>query len=286
MLRRHGTVTTYVEKPREGVAEHEEAIELSGVSMTYGAGSNREQSVLRDFNLTIASGRFVTVVGPSGCGKSTLLMIVAGLLDPSSGVVQVNGAPIAGPRPDTTSVVFQDSCLLAWRSIASNVALPLEIAGVSKQERMARARGALELVGLGGAADRFPSELSGGMKQRVAIARGIATEPSVLLMDEPFAALDEQSRYEMGEELLRLWDRLRTTVVFVTHSLSEAIFLADEVVALGGSPGAIRDRFEVGFDRPRELSLMGTPEFAVVRDRLYQTLRWDWDESRRESEKS
>lgn len=267
---------------REGGGDVPEAARPDGgdvsvrdLSVAYASAAG-QRVALKDVTITVPGGRFVSVVGPSGCGKTSLLMVLAGLLRPSAGSAVVGGKEVATPRPRTTSVVFQDASLLAWRSVLRNVALPLEMTGagrVPKRERLERARAALTLVGLENWADHLPGELSGGMKQRVALARGLVTEPSLLLMDEPFAALDEQSRYEMGEELLRVWDRLKITVVFITHSLSEAVFLSDEVIALCGSPGTIRDHFEVPFERPRDLSIMASPVFGELRGRLYETLR-------------
>lgn len=252
-------------------------ITVEDLSITYSTASGVRHTAVQGIDLAVPKGRFLTIVGPSGCGKTSLLMVLAGLLEPSNGRVAVGGKPLGGPRPGETSIVFQDSCLMPWRTVLRNVALPLEMrsgpAKVSKTTRLARAREALALVGLDGFADRFPNELSGGMKHRVALARGLVTEPSLLLMDEPFAALDEQSRYDMGEELLRVWDKLKITVVFITHSLSEAVFLSDEVVALCGKPGRLRDQFAVDFDRPRELSLMASPSFGDLRGRLYEALQ-------------
>jgi NitT/TauT family transport system ATP-binding protein len=252
-----------------GGAPHR-GIAVEDVSFGYGTASS--DVTLSGLSFGVKRGTFITVVGPSGCGKTTLLMLIAGLLRPVSGQIRIGDSVVEGPQPN---IVFQDSTLLPWRTVLRNVALPLEVAGIGRQERLERAREALRLVALERYADYYPGQLSGGMRQRVSLARGVVTEPSVLLMDEPFAALDEQTRYEMGAELLRVWDRLKTTVVFITHSLSEAIFLSDEVIALGGSPGQIRDRFEVHFERPRSLDLMGTAEFAALRGRLYNTLRKD-----------
>lgn len=231
------------------------------------------REVLRDVSFVIPGGTFVTVVGPSGAGKSTVLKLIGGLHAPDSGDIRIGDRLIEGPNPDVVTTVFQDPCLLPWRTVVRNVALPLEVAGVSKRVREQRARDTLALVGMESAVEAYPAELSGGMKQRVAIARGLVVEPQVLLMDEPFSALDEQSRSEMGEELLRLWDRIKATVVFVTHSLSEALFLADRVIILGGSPARVDKEVEVAFLRPRSVSLTTTREFNDMRAELYSALQ-------------
>jgi NitT/TauT family transport system ATP-binding protein len=255
-------------------------IEVKDVSVAYSTATGGQHVAVRDISLSIPGGRFLTVVGPSGTGKTSLLMVLAGLVKPTSGSVEIGGSRLSGPRPDATSIVFQDSSLLPWRTVLRNVTLPLEVSRTGKiprAEQAKRAKDALGLVGLHEFASRYPGELSGGMKQRVALARSLVTEPSLLLMDEPFAALDEQSRYEMGEELLRVWDRLKITVVFITHSLSEAVFLGDEVVALCGTPGLVRDRFDVPFERPRELTVMADPVFGNLRGRLYDCIRLEKD---------
>ncbi|MEV6925196.1 ABC transporter ATP-binding protein [Dactylosporangium sp. NPDC051485] len=250
-------------------------IELRDVSVWYRKSATSEMvHAVSDVNIRIQPGRFVSLVGPSGCGKTSLMMVLAGLVPLTSGSATIGGEPVTGPRPRSTGIVFQDPSLLPWRTALDNVALPLEVAKVNKKERTERARQVLDLVGLSRNWQSYPNELSGGMRQRVALARGLVTNPDVLLMDEPFAALDEQSRDEMGAELLRVWERLNTTVVFITHSLSEAIFLSDEVIALTGSaPGRAGDHIEIPFSRPRDLSLMARPDFAEIRGRLYAALR-------------
>jgi NitT/TauT family transport system ATP-binding protein len=247
-------------------------IDLDGVGMRYRSAAGDEVVAVRDVSFHVSAGTFLSIVGPSGCGKTSLLMAIAGLRPATDGTITIGGSVVTGPRPSTTGIVFQESNLLNWRSVIRNVALPLEVAGVDKALRLDRAKEALALVGLEGAENRYPHELSGGMRHRVALARGLVTDPAVLLMDEPFAALDEQTRYKMGAELLKIWDRLSTTVVFITHSLSEAVFLSDEVIAMGGRPGSISDRFAVHFERPRDLDLMATSEFAQLRGRLYTAL--------------
>ncbi|HYY87547.1 MAG TPA: ABC transporter ATP-binding protein [Chloroflexota bacterium] len=223
-------------------------------------------------SLDVPPGAFVAIVGPSGCGKTTLLLSLAGLLEPTSGEVRVGGERVDAPSPDRLGVIFQDPNLLPWRSVLDNVAFPLELRGVPKSERHARARGFLDLVRLGDFLHAYPTELSGGMKQRAAIARGLIQDPKVLLMDEPFAALDEQTRMKMGAEVLRIWEATHKTVVFVTHNLTEAVFLSDEVVVLGTRPATVLDRVTVDLPRPRTYDVMATEQFGRLRDRIWRQI--------------
>ena len=247
-------------------------VEVAGLSHAYPA---REGPVhaLADVALTVGQGRFTVIVGPSGCGKSSLLLMLAGLRHPTSGTVLCDGRPIAAPDPDRVGVVFQEANLFPWLTATDNVAFPLTLRGVRRAERVERARAMLRLVGLGDAGGRFPHELSGGMKQRVSIARGLVQDPPLLLMDEPFAALDEQTRMAMGEELLRIWSATRKTVVFVTHSLTEAVYLADEVLVMSARPGRIVDRMPVPLPRPRTYEMMAGSVFGQLRDRIWQRIR-------------
>jgi NitT/TauT family transport system ATP-binding protein len=247
-------------------------IEVAGLGHTYQARGGASRA-LDDINLTVGAGRFTVIVGPSGCGKSSLLMMMAGLRRQTEGEILCAGAPILDPDPNRVGVVFQDANLFPWLTAVENVAFPLMLRHVAKAERLARAQAMLELVGLGDAGSRYPHELSGGMKQRVSIARGLVQDPPVLLMDEPFAALDEQTRMTMGEELLRIWSKTAKTVVFVTHSLSEAVYLADEVLVMSARPGRIIDRIEVPLPRPRTYEMMATAEFGALRDRIWQQIR-------------
>ena len=224
-------------------------------------------------DLEVPDGQFVTVVGPSGCGKSTLLSLVAGLRQPSSGVVLCDGEPMTAPKPRKVGVVFQEANLLPWLSAVDNVAFPLKLRRVPRRERLDAARRMLELTGLAGAEDRLPHQLSGGMKQRVAIARGLVQNPAVLLMDEPFASLDEQTRMVLGDELLRIWSETRKTVLFVTHSLNEAVYLADRVVVLSARPGRVLDDVTVDLPRPRTFALTSGERFGVLKDRIWQHIR-------------
>src|SRR6478752_8554847 len=217
------------------------AIEVRNVGQIFKT-TTQEVVALTDVSLDIKPGRFVVLVGPSGCGKSTLLMMLAGLRQQTSGTILINGAPVPAPDPNRVGVVFQEASLFPWLTAEENVEFPLALRGVAKADRRAKAQDALQLVGLDGFGARHPHELSGGMKQRVSIARGLVQDPPVLLMDEPFAALDEQTRMTMGHELLRIWSQTAKTVVFVTHSLTEAVYLADEVLVMSARPGRIIDR--------------------------------------------
>lgn len=234
---------------------------------------NQETTALSDVSLDIAPGTFVVLVGPSGCGKSTLLMMMAGLRRQTSGKILIEGKPIDGPDPDRVGVVFQEASLFPWLTAEDNVEFPLSLKRTPKAERNAQARAALKLVGLEGFEKRYPHELSGGMKQRVSIARGLVQDPPVLLMDEPFAALDEQTRMTMGDELLRIWEATGKTVVFVTHSLTEAVYLADEVVVMSARPGRVVDRIEIDLPRPRTYDTLSGPAFAAFRDRIWRHIR-------------
>jgi NitT/TauT family transport system ATP-binding protein len=248
------------------------AIRVEGLSHTYPA---REGPVpaLADIGFAAEAGRFVVLVGPSGCGKSSLLMMMAGLRRADEGTILCGGQPMTAPDPLRVGVVFQEANLFPWLTALDNVAFPLVLRGVKAAERRQRAADMLRLVGLDGFATRHPHELSGGMRQRVAIARGLVQDPPVLLMDEPFGALDEQTRMMMGDELLRIWSQTRKTVVFVTHSLGEAVYLADEVLVMSPRPERIIDRIAVGLPRPRTYEMMSDPEFGRLRDRIWHHIR-------------
>lgn len=212
-------------------------------------------------SMAVGEGEFVSIVGPSGCGKTTLLRLLAGLLSPTQGQVTFRGQTLAGARQEI-GFVFQQPMLLPWRSAIDNVALPLEVRGVAENERRQRAGALLGMVGLEGFEGRRPRELSGGMQQRVALARALAYDPAVLLMDEPFGALDALTREQMNLELLRLWRQKQRTVVLVTHSIQEAVFLADRVLVMSPRPGRIAVETPVSLPRPRTLDIMGSADFA------------------------
>jgi NitT/TauT family transport system ATP-binding protein len=248
------------------------AVQLTGVGQIYKTSGEGVLAV-SDVSFEVRPGRFVVLVGPSGCGKSSLLMMMAGLRQPTSGTILVSGAPIDNPDPNRVGVVFQEPSLFPWLTAEENVEFPLTLRGVARKDRRAKAQEALQLVGLDGFGKRHPHELSGGMKQRVSIARGLVQDPPVLLMDEPFAALDEQTRMTMGDELLRIWAATGKTIVFVTHSLTEAVYLADEVVVMSPRPGRIVDRLEVALPRPRTFEMLSGDVFGGLRDRIWRHIR-------------
>ncbi|MES2414751.1 MAG: ABC transporter ATP-binding protein [Pseudomonadota bacterium] len=229
-------------------------------------------TALQDISFGIEEGQFITLVGPSGCGKSSLLQILGGLLDATGGQVLVDGVQIDGPSPGKISLVFQDATLLPWKTSLQNIEFPLEIQGVEKEERLKRSRDMLQLVGLSDFADRYPHELSGGMKQRVSIARGLVQNPRIILMDEPFGALDEQTRIKMGQELLQIWERTRKTIFMITHSLTEALYLSDKVLVMSKRPGRIIDVIDVDLPRPRTYDMMGSAEFGAARNRIWRLI--------------
>jgi NitT/TauT family transport system ATP-binding protein len=229
--------------------------------------------VLASIDLEIPDGQFVSMVGPSGCGKSTLLSLVAGLRSPSRGAVLCDGEAVTAPMPRKVGMIFQEASLLPWLSALDNVAFPLKLRGVPKRERLDSAARMLELTGLAGFERQLPHQLSGGMKQRVAIARGLVQNPAVLLMDEPFASLDEQTRMVLGDELLRIWSETRKTVLFVTHSLHEAVYLADRVVVLSARPGRVVDDVLVDLPRPRSFAMTSSERFGRLKDRIWQHIK-------------
>jgi NitT/TauT family transport system ATP-binding protein len=241
------------------------SIRLDGVSKSYAAGSLALDTV----SLELAENSFTCLLGPSGCGKSTLLNMIAGFIEPTTGRVLVGGSEVAGAGADR-GVVFQEYALFPWRTAAGNVEFGPMIRRLPRAERHATASRYLSLVGLAGHEGKYPSELSGGMKQRVAIARALANQPSVLLMDEPFGALDAQTREVMQEELLRIWQQDKKTVVFVTHSISESIFLADRIVVMATRPGTIKEVVDVRLAHPRERS---SPEFVGLEREIKQLVR-------------
>ena len=226
---------------------------------------------LERISFEVRESEFLSIVGPSGCGKSTLLRIMAGLVRPDDGRVLVGGKPVTGPGPER-AMVFQEYALLPWADVLSNVAFGLKLRGVPTATRQARARELIELVGLKGCENALPRQLSGGMRQRVSLARALAVDPQVLLMDEPLGSLDEISRRGMQAELLRIWERDKKTAVFVTHSVDEAVFLSDRIVVMGTRPGRVIDVIDVGLPRPRERGIDETPEFARIRASVWGAL--------------
>ena len=240
-------------------------ISIEGVSKSFVPGT----VALRGVDLQLQENSFTCLLGPSGCGKSTLLNMIAGFLAPSTGRVTVDGAPVTGPSADR-GVVFQEYALFPWRTAAQNVAFGPMLRRMSRAEQARTAARYLDLVGLSAHGGKYPSELSGGMKQRVAIARALANQPSVLLMDEPFGALDAQTREVLQEEMLRIWEAERKTVVFVTHSISESIFLADRIVVMATLPGAVKEIIDVTLPYPRDRS---SPEFVALERRVKHLVR-------------
>jgi len=228
------------------------AVEITNISKAFNLGSSNQVDALTDINLSIASGEFVSLIGPSGCGKSTLLRLIANLIEPTSGELVVNGKSAKQARLDQDyGMAFQQSGLFEWRTVAKNIELPLELKGWDKTKRQARATEMLELVKLSDFANHFPWQLSGGMQQRVAIARALAVHPSLLLMDEPFGALDEMTREHMQSELLSICRASGTTVVFVTHSIPEAVYLSNRVVVMSPRPGRVTQIVDVGIEGER-----------------------------------
>lgn len=235
-------------------------IRLEGVCKTYAARRGEPVEAVRDISFEIGEREFVTIVGPSGCGKSTLLKLIVGLLPLSKGAVYFDETPVKGPRVDV-GMVFQQPILLPWRTILDNVLFPIEILRRKEKDYLAEAHSLLKLVGLDGFEERSPWELSGGMQQRAAICRALIHDPTVLVMDEPFGALDAMTREEMGVELLRIWQERQKTVVFVTHSIREAILLADRVVVMTPRPGEVASLIEVELPRPRAEEMEFLPQF-------------------------
>jgi len=237
-------------------------LSLRHISLAYPTGDG-ELLALADVSFDVAPGEFVCIVGPSGCGKSSLLRLMAGLHPPTAGEIIFEGEPLTRPRR-RIGVVFQKANLMPWRTVRQNIALPLELGGVPAQEAASRANDLIELVGLTGFETVHPHKLSGGMEQRVAIARALSQDPDVLLLDEPFGALDALTRERMGLELLRIWDRQRKTVVMVTHSISEAVFLADRVLVFSPRPGCLRAEVPVPLRRPRALNQTHSAAFGEL----------------------
>ncbi|WP_105035042.1 ABC transporter ATP-binding protein [Cryobacterium aureum] len=241
------------------------------IGMTFQTDAGATQAVA-NVSGTIPDGKFVSVIGPSGCGKSTLLDMVGGILKPTQGSVSIDGELVTGPRRDT-AMVFQEDSTLHWRSVLDNVAFGLEIQGVSKVDRNDRARRMIDLVGLRGFEDHRPGQLSGGMKQRVAIARALAVEPRVLLMDEPFGALDQQTRQFIGRELLRIWERTQNRVLFITHDIQEAVYLSDEVWVMSARPSIVKEIVNIDLPRPRPEGTHALPRFRELEEHLWNLVK-------------
>ena len=246
------------------------AVEMRGIEKTY-PGRN-PVTALTGVDITIADGEFVALLGPSGCGKSTLLNIVAGFEQPSAGDLRINGAPPRPPGPDR-AVVFQEPALFPWLTIEKNVTFGPRVQRKPRAEFEQEARRFIDLVGLTGFENHYPDQLSGGMKQRVGIARCLLMQPKLFLMDEPFGALDAQTRLQMQELLLHVWDTLKRTVIFITHDIDEAIFLADTVYVMSARPGRIRSRNPVDLPRPRDIDMLTDPAFNTLRRDILHQIR-------------
>jgi len=248
-------------------------IQIRGLSHRYTDTSGNVITAVDDVSLDIDAGRFMTIVGPSGCGKTTLLNIVAGFIPASKGSVQMDGSLITEPGPDR-GVVFQSFALFDWLTVRQNIEFGPRMGGVAPRERAERANKYLSLIGLRKFADRYPYELSGGMKQRVAIARALANDPDILLMDEPFAALDAQTRELMQEELLRVWEATKKTVLFITHSIEEAVYLSSDVAVMTYRPGRLKRLFEVSLPYPRsDYNIRTAPEFLQLKLAIHELVR-------------
>ena len=245
-------------------------ISARGLSKVYVTGSG-EVTALKNLDFEIYDGEFVSVVGQSGCGKSTLLKVLAGLLPYTAGSVELNGKPLRGPTPEA-AVVFQSPVLLPWRTVLDNVLLPIEFRKLPLASHRKSAADLLAMVGLSDFAQRYPFELSGGMQQRAAIVRALVQDPRLLLMDEPFGALDAMTREQMNLELMRIWSKSGKTVIFITHSIAEAIFLSDRVIAMTSRPGTIADVITIDLPRPRELSVINTEHFGRYAAKLRSLL--------------
>jgi ABC-type nitrate/sulfonate/bicarbonate transport system ATPase subunit len=253
--------------------EARRVLEVSGLAKTFAPGRGRPPlEVLRDVSFSARRGEFVTVIGPSGCGKSTLLSAIAGLAPIDAGTIHVEGRPVTGPGPER-AVVFQNASLLPWRTIEANVAYGLELRGVSRSEIRDRVAEVLRLVGLAGFAQHLPREVSGGMQQRANLARALAVDPRLVLMDEPFGALDALTKEGLQDELSELAARTDRTTLFITHDIGEAVLLADQILVMGTAPGRIVRALTVPFERPRERSLIDGEEFKTLVGELRDLLR-------------
>ena len=234
--------------------------------------SGTQMTVVDDLSMDVAAGEFVSIIGPSGCGKSTLFSMIGGLVAPSAGTIRIDGEMVAEPHP-AIGIVFQEDSTLPWRDVLGNVAFPLELRKLPKRERQERAQHFVDLVGLGGFERHMPSELSGGMRQRVALARTLAQEPKLLLMDEPFAALDEQTRLLLGDKVTEIQQTLKQTVVLITHNITEAVQLSDRIVVMTYRPGRFKRAIDIGLPRPRSSDIVGSDGFGRYVAEIWHDLR-------------
>lgn len=246
-------------------------LQTTSLGKSYAGRGGPARAVLSGVSVTIERGEFVCIVGASGCGKTTFLRMVAGLVTPDAGEIRVGGNVISGPGADR-GMVFQNDSLLPWRKVIDNVVFGLEVQGLPRRQALEKASEFVELVALSHAADLYPHELSGGMRQRVNLARALAIDPELLLMDEPFASLDAQTREIMQRELLNIWSHRRKTVLFITHQIDEAVYLADRVLVFGGRPGRIVADIPVRFERPRDLALKRSLDFLAIADDIWRLI--------------
>jgi NitT/TauT family transport system ATP-binding protein len=249
-------------------------IRVRGLSKQFGTSDHENERVLalNDINFIVQENEFITIIGPSGCGKTTLLRIIAGLIPYDEGEVTINGRLVTGPGPDR-AVVFQNFALMPWADVLANVTFGLEVRHTPKSECKAKAKELIKLVGLEGFEQRLPKELSGGMQQRVGLARALAVNPQILLMDEPFGSLDEQTRRLLQEELLRIWEHERKTVVFITHSMDEAVMLGDRVMLMTPRPGRVKEMIDIPLRRPRWRELEKSTAFIDIKEYLWDNLK-------------
>jgi len=247
------------------------AVEIEHLNVTYG-GDGEQLVAVKDVSLEVREGELVTIIGPSGCGKSTLLHAVGGLIKPTSGTIRVGGKPLEKPDPRTAAFVFQEYSLLPWKTVVENVAIGLKFEGVDRATRREAALEHLRIMGLEEFADKRPGQLSGGMQQRVAVARALVMQPRLVLMDEPFGALDEQTRMRIGSEISRVFTLEARSAMFVTHSLDEAVFLADRIIMMSARPGTIVEEIVVDEPRPRSREFMQTKTFIDIRSHLFASL--------------
>lgn len=260
-------------------------LKVDGISKTFTASDGGTVPALVDASFEVRAGEFVSIIGPSGCGKSTLFQIIGGLLSADSGRVLVNGHATNGAHHDI-GMVFQEESTFPWRTVLDNVCLPLELARLPRAEREAKARHFIRLVGLEGFERKFPDELSGGMRQRTAIARTLAFEPRILLMDEPFASLDEQTRILLGDKILHIWRELQQTTLLITHNITEAVQLSDRVIVMTYRPGRIKRVVDIDLPRPRSSELIASAEFGRYVGLLWQDLREEASRGMAESERA
>lgn len=252
------------------MSKHAPKLKIENLSVVY-QNLNNSLTAIKDLSFEVGNGEFVSIIGPSGCGKTTLLHTLAGLIKPTAGQILIDSLGMAGPNR-RLAIVFQDATLLPWRNVWGNIAYGLESQRTTNSEKDERVNRYLKLVGLAKFAPFYPHQLSGGMKQRVNLARALSCEPEILLLDEPFAALDAQTREKMGQELSEIWQKTKKTFIFVTHQISEALFLADRIIVLSGRPGKIKRELKINFPRPRKMTLKWEKEFTAKEQYLWKLI--------------